>query len=495
MKRIIACALCLALLWASAAWAEDPARTDIAALMARQVSSNCVLRAQLTAELSEQTPFFASDALWEALRGLCAGTSLEGTYIFSRAGQTLGNSQLSLYAKRGEDTLSTLRFSGRGEEWQIFGDVTAGEIWTLPRQTDLLLRDKYLTLSGWGGVLLRGLGAMEAALSAPETGEWPALYRLGTLIATQDETWRQAFDIALKKYTDQISAWMQQQAKVYLVRGADGSLTTGSEIHADSATLADEALALLRLFYSDSVMLSLLRPLMTQLEAEAYLEPGMQLLFESVLHSMTLPGEFILDRRGGADGDMERLAASFPLAAGVTLHWEQAGGVNILRLETPAFTAEISLQGAPETGLSGAFSYKGGGQTVSGKYQLTASLGQVYEDEDSSGRSRRQRGSVSLIVTPDAGQTFPAQSLTLEISARSGLQTDQSAHWNLDIDWQELGGGAYAHIAVKTRTGAPIQQIEPEALPAVDWLALNDSQRQARLNRAKELLTEKLTAK
>jgi len=485
MKRIWAL-LCAVWLLAGCALAEDPAQTDIAALMARQVSSNCVLRGQLTAELSEKAPFFASGEGWETLRAWAADTALETTYIFSRAGQTLGNSQASLYLKRGEETLSTLRLSGRGEEWQIFGDALGDQVWVLPRQTELLLRDKYLTLPGWGQVLLRGMGALEASLNAPEAGQWPALYRFLTAAATQDEEWRQAFEICLRPYTEQISAWLQERSRVYLVRGGD-SLTTGSEVRLDGDALTEEALALLNMFYNDRVMLSLLRPLMTRLEAEAYLEPGMQILFESVLRSMQLPGEFVLDRRYDTAGELDRLEAAFPLPGNITLHWSRTGSVDILRLETPGFTAEISLTGALAKGLSGAFSLKTGEAAYSGKYQLTAALTPVYEDEDESGRGRRQKGDLSLILQPDAGQAFPAMTLTAALTARSGLQTDQSAHWNLEIDWQELGGGAYAHIALKTRTGAPIQQVEA-AGERVDIAALSPVERQALLNAALENL-------
>ena len=484
MKRILALLLCAAMTLTGCALAEDPAHTDIAALMARQVSSNCVLRGQLTAELSEKTPFFASDDLWDTLRAWAADTALETTYIFSRAGQTLGNSQASLYLKRGEDTLSTLRVSGRGEEWQIFGDATGEQVWILPRQTDLLLRDKYLTLPGWGQALLRAAGVLEAGLNAPEEGQWPALYRFLTAAATQDEEWRQAFEICLKPYIEQVSSWLQERSRVYLLRTAD-SLTTGSEVRLDGDALAEEALALLNMFYNDRVMLSLLRPLMTKLEAEAYLEPGMQLLFESVLRSMQLPGEFVLDRRYDAEGELERLEASFPLPGGITLHWSQAGSIDILRLETPAFTAEIGLTGAIASGLSGSFSLKLQEAAYSGKYQLTADLQPVYEEEDATGRSRRQNGAWSLIIQPDADQAFPAMTLTASLAARSGLQTDQSAHWNLDIDWQELGGGAYAHIALKTRTGAPIQQVEA-AGERVDFAALRPEERRALLDAAAE---------
>ena len=486
MKRVLALLACAVLTLTGCALAEDPAHTDIAALMARQVSSNCVLRGQVTAELSEQTPFFASSELWDLLRSWTADTALETTYIFSRAGQTLGNSQASLYLKRGEDTLSTLRISGRGEEWQIFGDATGERVWTLPRQTDLLLRDKYLTLPGWGQALLRAAGVLEASLNAPEEGQWPALYRFLSAAATQDAEWRQAFEICLRPYIEQVSSWLNERSRVYLVRSGD-SLTTGSEVRLDSDALAEEALALLNMFYNDRTMLSLLRPLMTKLEAEAYLEPGMQLLFESVLRSMRLPGEFVLDRRYDAAGELERLEAAFPLPGGVTLHWTQTGGIDILRLETPAFSAEISLTGTVASGLSGAFTLNCQEASYSGKYQLSAEFQPVYEEEDAAGRSRRQSGMGSLIIQPDAGQTFPAMTLTATLAARSGLQTDQSAHWNLDIDWQELGGGAYAHIALKTRTGAPIQQVEA-AGERVDFAALTPQERRELLDAAAETI-------
>ena len=77
--------------------------------------------------------------------------------------------------------------------------------------------------------------------------------------------------------------------------------------------------------------------------------------------------------------------------------------------------------------------------------------------------------------------------LTAALTARSGLQTDQSAHWNVELDWQELGGGAYAHIALKTRTGAPIPQVEA-AGERVDFAALSPDERRALLEAAAEIV-------
>ena len=105
MKKILCILLCLLMaLLPCAGLAEDTAQTDIAALMARQVSGNSTLRAQLTADFSQQPPSFLDAALWGSLAQAAADTALEATYVFSRAGETLGNSQAALYVKRGGET-------------------------------------------------------------------------------------------------------------------------------------------------------------------------------------------------------------------------------------------------------------------------------------------------------------------------------------------------------------------------------------------------------
>ena len=480
MKRFF----CVLLVWALlplTAWAEDPSAVDIAALMARQVSGNSTFRAQLTAELSEQAPAGADAALWALLSAAVRDASLESSFIFSRAGETLGNSQTTLTLKRGEDALSTLRLAGRGDTWQLWGDGTEGKVWQLPRDTGLLLRDRYLTLEGWGQVLLRDLGFEQYALNRPEEGQWPALYRFFTQAFTEDAAWREEANGYLKKYTDQVSAWMQTHTAVSL-RRTGGELSTVSELRATAEELKEEALSLLRQFYKDTGFLTLLRDKMTDLEAKSYLEPGMLLLFEQTLGQMTLPGDFVLSRSFLPDGGLESLSLSMPLPDGTALLWEQRDGADIYGLDRGDLSLRLSVQGDAAGGWQGDFSFTAGETRLAGGYQLFASLEPVYEEEDGTGRQRRQNGALTLLITPAEAMPFAAQSFTFTLTAWAGLQNDQPAHWNLALDWQELGGGAYARVNLKTRTGAAVQQTEAEGEP-MPLAELQPAERQALLAR------------
>ena len=489
MKKTLCILLCLLMALPCAGRTEDTAQTDIAALMARQVSGNSTLRAQLTAEFSQQAPSLIDAELWKALGEAAADTALEGTYVFSRAGETLGNAQAALYVKRGGETRTSLYLNGRGQTWQLWGDAVGEDTLLLPRDTSLLFRDPYLTLAGWGSVLLRGLGFLNAQMKGQREGEWPTLYRFLTQAATETDAWKERVDALLQKYTDQVSAWMQKNTDLYLVKRGDGKVETASEMKMTGGELADEALALLDMLYKDTALLSLLREKMTSVEARSYLEPGMILLFRQTLMQMELPGEMLFKRSYDPDGALRTTVLRLPLADGAVLGWELADDVPTYSMEKGDFALRLSVTGRTEESWQGRFTLRRGETSRSGEYQLFASMEPVYEDEDQNGRERRQNGTVTLLIAPAEGQDFSAQTLTLTVAARAGLENDRPAHWNAEMDWQEAGSGAYAHIALKTRTGAALQQQEP-AGEAIDLMALEQADRGAALRRVLKRLRD-----
>ncbi|MBQ9299259.1 MAG: hypothetical protein IJ214_01990 [Clostridia bacterium] len=477
MKKWLSFCLCLVLLPVICG-AEDTSQTDIAALMARQVSGNSTLRTQLTAELSEAVPSFLDAGRWQSLRAAAADTAVETAYIFSRAGETLGNSQAVITLKRGDEALSVLRVSGRGEQWRLWGDALGDTALGLPRDTSLLFRDRYLTLAGWGAVLLRGLGFTQAQVDPPVQGQWPSLYRFIAAAFTETDAWKEQAGSLLSKYTDQISSWMQEKTRLYLIMDSTKGMGTQSEIKLEGSDLAEEALALLDMFYHDSALLALLRDRMTEAEAQSYLEPGMLLLYEQVLRNMELPEKMVFSRLYDHDGALERTTLRLPLADGGVLVWEMAGDTNTYGLEKDDSWLRVSVNALSAGSWQGDFSVKQAAQSYAGQYQLFVSMEPVYEDENADGRERRQNGVITLLITPAADESLPSQTLTLTVSARAGLANDQPAHWNADLDWQEADTGAYAHIALKTRTGAAIQQAEaPEN--TLDLAQADDQTRRA----------------
>ena len=457
--RIVPVLLCLLFMLPVPAAGEDTATLDIAGLMARQVSGNSSLLFRISAELSDQPPFFLEADQWQSFRTATENT-LEGSYIFSRAGETLGNSQLTFSLMRDENALSVLHLNGRDGEWQIWGDPMGDRLVILPRDTSVLLRDRYLTLAGWGAVLLRGAGFAQAEWDPPAEGQWPALWRLITRAATQDAEWQERFEAALTPLTDQISAWMQGHTAVTLRKNEDGSIGTASLLRADGEELRREILDLFRTFYSDRTLMNLLRPLMTRQEAESYLEPGMVLLYEDVLGRMSLPDTFSLERLYDGEGNMTLSTLVMPLADGTCITWKTDGTTASLRAEKEGKALEISWPENADGTVEGTFALQTPEGSWSGRYQLILSMGAVYEDEDALGRKRRQQGEMSLVIVPDEGQSFPAQTLTVSVEGSSGLATDQPARVYVVLDWQELGGGAGARLVLQTRTAAAIRQTE-----------------------------------
>ena len=221
---------------------------------------------------------------------------------------------------------------------------------------------------------------------------------------------------------------------------------------------------------------------MTEREAAAYLEDGMLPLFEEALQGMSAAAEMVLLRRYAADGTLQRLSLTLPLADGSCLFYERQGEESALRLARQEEEAALSWQGSREKGWQGAFSYNKGETRVSGRYELFSALEPVVMDEGEGGRVRRQNGAVTLAVTPDEGQAFPAQTLTAEISATAGAMDTQAARWNILLHWQEAGG-AFLRAAVKTRTGAAIQQTEAEG-EALILAEAGESLRQAVVQQA-----------
>ena len=479
MKKALCALLCLLLALPATVLAEDTATLDVAALMARQVSANSTFRVQVTAEVSEQAPSFDQEGLWTLLEAILPGLSLEGSYVMSRAGETLGNSQASLYLRREGETLTALHLNGRGDTWQLWGDALEDTVVTLPRDMSLLLKNNYLTLPEWGGTAVRGLGVILDRMDPAQPGQWPSPLRALLALGTEsDPAWRENMELVLRPYTAQVSAWMQEHMDIQLEKGEDGVPRMTSELRADSAALKEEILALLDMFWADRPLQSLLKPYLTDAETEAYLEPGMRRLFESVLSDMRLAGEMTLSRAFTAAGELDRQTLTLPLADGTVCTLTEEGGVRGLTLEKEKTVLTFTLENDAEESWQGAFRYETEEQTLSGKYRLFASFPPMMLDASDDVRARNQTGNVTLLITPDEGMPFAAQSLTAEITAYAGAQDTQAAHWNAILEWRETGTGAFARAEIKTRTGAAIQQQEP-AGEALDLTQAGEDLRKA----------------
>lgn len=482
MKKLL-CLLCCLLLALPAALGEE---ISIAGLMARQVSANTTLRFQLTAEAEGSAPYFADPAVWEMLKALLPGSTLEGSYIFSKAGVTLGNSQAQFSLARGERTTPLVTLSGRADRLLLDGLLLGDTALAFPRDTELFFSEnniaQNITLSKWFGALLR-----DAALSSNDAGAWPSLKLFLTRAGTQNDDWQAALDTLLLPYQTALSAWMQERIALTLQKRGDGTLGTVSVMHASLPECAAQAQALLAMFYQDDALRDRLREQMTQAQAEAYLEEGMLPLFSQALSALPDAGEAVLERRYDSAGEMDGFILSLPFAGGAQAVLSWLGGEYTLSLNLRGRSLVVSVSGTEATGYTGAFALETAQETVSGHYQLFTALGGVVRNEAETGRERRQTGTITLLVTPDAGSAFPSQSLTVSIDASAGATDSKAARWNADVEWKDLSGASALRLGLKTRTAAPIAQAEaPEQ--ATDYSNLSGDERAALLQRAFDAL-------
>ena len=459
MRKLLCMLLCALLLLPAPGAAEDTATIDSAELMARQTSGNTALRAAAAMAVNGPAPFFLTEEQWATLSAVTPGLTVEGTYTLSRFTDSFGDSMLRVYLKRDGETLSTLRLNGRGDSFLLWGDALGDTLLSLPRDTEALLRGKYLTLSGWQGVLCRDAGLLWNLLGGDR--DWPGLFRAAAEVFSAEDSWRAEVDAAMEKYLAHLSSWLQEQSSIRVERDDAGGLRSVVTLKADRAACAGEAVALLELFARDTALQELLRQHMTAEEAAAYLEPGMTRLFASVLRALPNGEGIYLERVYAAGGEMERLTLTLALTDELSLTLRQEGDSWVLSL--PFLT--LTGSGDSRHGWQGRFSLAYDDALYNGSYQLFAAMDKTYTDASSGTRQRRQDGMLTLIVTPDEGEDFPAQLLTATLSARAGETNKDAASWRLELDWQETGGGAQIRLMLQAATGDLLRQTEAEGEP------------------------------
>ena len=116
---------------------------------------------------------------------------------------------------------------------------------------------------------------------------------------------------------------------------------------------------------------------------------------------MSLPDAFSLERLYDGEGNMTLSTLVMPLADGTRITWKTDGTTASLRAEKQERSLEVSCPENAGGTVEGTFAIKTPEGSWSGRYQLILSMGAVYEDEDASGRKRRQQGEMSLVIVPD----------------------------------------------------------------------------------------------
>ncbi len=459
MKRYLCILLCLLLALPLTGQADSIEGKTILEIMERQIEANASYRVQLSGTAQGSAPCFIGEDVWAMLCQLLPGVSLRTTYVRSKSGATLGNTQTRLKLYSGEEKLSTLTVSGWGDRCYLSGDPLGDQVLSFPRDPN----------------------SLSMMLFPAEENGWPSLDRAFWAVLSADAEWQDRLDAALEPYNTLLTAWLQQNTQMSITRDESGAMLTLSASCFTVQQTAKEAIELLRVLYQDDTMLSLLRERLSEEEANAYLEPGMLPLFVSALEQVSSEQQLTLTRTYTSEGSMVSEVLDLPFAEG--------GVLSHLTLEatenTQAVTAVLSSGGTLHFTLetqgagvyAGEFSYAAAdADGFAGTYLFTASLGEEQYDATNTGKERSQQHRFSLLIQPAQGQTFPSQLLKADVSLTGGASTDDSI--GLDIDFSYTQPGTDTSLALKyhSRTSSMLNQadVDTENAVALDSMTLQE---------------------
>jgi len=413
------------------------------------MASNSSLRISLTAEADGGAPAFVDAQLWAALKAALPALKVSGTYMLSKSS---GDMQITAQVNKGEAALSGLTILGQGADYLLKTDLLPDLLLAAPRDTNSLVQ----------------------LLSTPAEGEWPSHGRLYSAIISADETFAVQLESALTPHMNQINAWLQDYTAVQMHTDAQGQLQLVQTVRIPAEALKAYTKQSLRALYADEALLTLLRQVASQEDAQAYLESGMLPLFESAVDALALSGEMLVVRGYDAAGNLTSEEFDIPFAPGMgiqhikltathgkdktlTAKATMASGLGIdltLVQQESMYSGEITLHSAQQT-------------LFAARYTLSLMIGTEVYDEERTNKERSLTHSAVLTLEPMEGQTFPRQQLHAVVELLAGDSSTKPGYCNIMLQWKDLQGDAVFTLRAENKTSAPLRLATQDAGSAV----------------------------
>ena len=448
MKKAICVMVCCALTLCCACAGAKTFEFSIFEVLRRQIDTNSSYRVQLTGAVEGTAPSFVSNEMWEMLKELLPEYAVEGTYVLSKASKTLHDEQTRVMVKRSGETLGTLVLSGRDDRYVLSGD---------------LLGDQSMAFA-------RDMNALTQMLTPVEEGQWPTPMRIALVMLTAGEEWWAQLDAALTPCYAAMTEWVMDYTAVSVTRDENGALCTRSVVTLDADAVREQAGNMLRMMLTNPEIMALLEEIMTQEEARVYLQDGMIPLYDELLSGAQL-GDMVLERSYDADGNLLEQMLTLPFAGAVEkVQATQSGGQWGLNVRFGSGAQlHFTLQGGGtySRAYTGTFAWEAADQQVSGSFMLTAELGMEQYDETNTGRERSQTHTLQLLLIPDEGQSFPAQTLDVTCRLIGGASNQNASRLNIAFEWRPQGADTCITFNYKSYTAQTIAQLEVDPDMAV----------------------------
>lgn len=227
----------------------------------------------------------------------------------------------------------------------------------------------------------------------------PSFYSvLAEMMAQPDILWESMWQPALEEYLNELELWLADYAAEPDTMTENGELVMRVSYVIPADDVKEQTKLMWKQALYDETLLTLLRPMMTEEQQAAYLNPALGYFYDACIDALPLSGDLRLSRKFSARGDTLSVAVALPLP-------QNAWGYTTLTFRQEGSTTALVLNSAT--------------QTLQAKFALTS---QHSETQDSDG-TRHDDSAWTLTIEPDTDGAEAADLVTFEpITAELSLQ-------------------------------------------------------------------------
>ena len=250
----------------------------------------------------------------------------------------------------------------------------------------------------------------------------PSFYSvLAEMMAQPDILWESMWQPALEEYLNELELWLADYAAEPDTMTENGELVMRVSYVIPADDVKEQTKLMWKQALYDETLLTLLRPMMTEEQQAAYLNPALGYFYDACIDALPLSGDLRLSRKFSARGDTLSVAVALPLPQNAwgytTLTFRQEGSTTALVLNSATQTLTFSMASADgnQNAITGSISsvpaaFVTDAKTLQAKFALTS---QHSETQDSDG-TRHDDSAWTLTIEPDTDGAEAADLVTFE---------------------------------------------------------------------------------
>ena len=454
LKRIVCLVTALVLLTgcaSAASYGSLPEKTVL------QLDLGSGLKGSLTISVSGSGPLAAMLS------------ALSGQPIEVRGIKSGTRSQTLLYLDQDGQQAALTQIDGADDTYTISSQLLPGKVYSLSTGGDLI-----------------------QTVVGREDGSNPIWYSLGLkLLRITKETWETAWEPVLAPYYGELESWLNDYASAPAVTADDDGtrlLTVRYEI--PSADVAEETVYLLESATVDDRLTALLRELMTEEQAYAYLNQNLLYWYRELLGRMNLKGSTILERQLTVQGEEISASAVFPLLSEdfETLKYEQNKDASVITLTGTKQDVTFRLQkGTGSDRWEGAFALTPKADADGKPLAFAYSLTKTFETSQDPDTREHERTHLHLTLTPEEGvaDNLLSDRAEADLLLHFYSKNAKNSPTTLEAEGQLQLNDLSLELTAKFKTSSP-WVLQPAGIGGEDLLQMTEEQRAAL---AAEMLT------